>query len=50
MIPRVWDLNDGIALEFDFENGTSFTVNMEDEAVKDLIAIMQNKLNGRFTK
>lgn len=48
MIPIIWDEEEGIALEFDFENGLSFTVRMTDDGAEELIVLIQNKLNERF--
>lgn len=50
MIPYIFDAvdTDGIDFVFDLENGMSICVYMDDEEAKNLIAIIQNKLNARF--
>ena len=47
MIPDVHDDKDGIVLQFDLENGLALGIKMTDEAVEELIAVLQNKLNAR---
>lgn len=51
MIPCVYDCEgEGIRLEFDFENGTSFNAYLTDDCAKQLISLMQNKINARWKK
>ena len=50
MIPIVFDnpVEKCIDLVFDFENGLSLKVSMEDEQAQSMINIIQNKLDARF--
>jgi len=48
MIPAIYDLNDGIRLTLHLENGISVNFDMDDETAKEMINIIQNKLNARF--
>lgn len=50
MIANVFDNPDeeGIDLEFDFENGMALTVYMGDKDAQNLVKIIQNKLNARL--
>jgi hypothetical protein len=48
VIYEIFDSGEGIFLQFDFENGLLFGVNMNDEAAQDMINIIQNKLNARL--
>lgn len=48
MIPLVYDLEDGIRLCFDFENGMSINVDMDDHTADEFIKIIRNKLNARL--
>ncbi len=47
MITDVHDDKDGLILQFDLENGLALGIKMTDEAVEELIRILQNKLNAR---
>lgn len=38
----------GIDLEYDMENGTIIKIFMDYKSAKDMINIIQNKLNGIF--
>lgn len=48
MIPEIYDLNDGIRLCLNFENGMSINLDMDDRMAQEMINIIQNKLNARF--
>jgi len=50
MIPSIYDNpeENGIDLEFDFENGMSIRVYMDDESAQQMCNIIQNKLNARL--
>ena len=50
MIPIIYDgpNNDGIDVVFDFENGMSLKIEMDDSTAQQMIDMIQNKLNGRY--
>ena len=50
MIPIIYDnpKEKCIDLVFDFENGMSLKISMEDEQAQSMIDLIQNKLNARF--
>jgi hypothetical protein len=50
MIALVYDDDEGkgVIFCFDFENGMSINVAMDDESAQDFINIVQNKLNARL--
>ncbi len=50
MIPAVYDNFEekGVDLEFDLENGMAIKIFMNDEAAKEMIDIIQNKIEGHF--
>lgn len=45
----IHDDDDGITLEIFVAPGVGITVSMEDDVAQEMIDIMQNKLNARFT-
>lgn len=47
MIPMIFDNKDGIMIQFPLESGLLLGVEMTDEAAKEMIDIIQNKLNAR---
>jgi len=49
MIPIIYDDadNKGITLEFDLENGMSIRLFMDDTSARNMVNIIQNKLNAR---
>lgn len=46
--PFVTDAGDGVDLSIPIADGVTITFYMTDDAAKDLISIIQNKLNARF--
>lgn len=50
MRPLIYDGADGegIDLEIDMENGMAIKIFLDDEAAKDMIKIIQNKLDGHW--
>jgi len=47
MKPEIYDLKDGIRIEFNNEDGMGYFVDMDDEMAQSMINIIQNKLNAR---
>ena len=48
MILEIFDDEDGILLEFDFENGFAINIRLDDKSAQELVNIIQNKLNARW--
>ncbi len=52
MIPLIYDNpeEEGIDLEFDFENGMAIRLFLDDETAQSMVNIIQNKLDGHYKK
>jgi len=50
MIPLILDCHEegGVELRLDLENGMSVNFFMDDETAKEMIDIIQNKINARL--
>ena len=48
MIPLIFDNEDGIMIQFRLESGLLLGVEMTDEAARQMVNIIQNKLNARI--
>lgn len=48
MMPRIYDEEEGISIEFPIQLGYTIKVYLYDKTAQEMINIIQNKLNARL--